>query len=323
MRQLCAALGAALAAMAALTASAAAEDWPSRPVRMINTFAAGGTADVLTRTVAEHLTSVFKQQFFVETRAGAAGTIAVKQIADSPPDGYNFALSNITHLVLAPLSNPKLGYDPRKDLTNIAYVAGAPIMLSVNAKSGVKTLKEFIDRARTSDKLLTYSSSGVGSSGQLVAEDFARKAGIKIEHVPYKGASQGIMDLVGGHIFFSAQTVSSTASQVRGGTLVAIAHSGRDRLPDFPDVPTFRELGYDVVATTWFAISGPAGLPNDMVEKLNREIVRGMSKPEVQQKLRHDGLVSETMSVEQLNTYIVDETARWKPVLTQLGLIEK
>ena len=141
---------AALALAGALTmaAPAAADEWPSRPVRMVNTFAAGGTADVLTRLVAEHLSGVFKQQFFV----------------DSPPDGYNFALTNITHLVLAPISNPKLGYDPLRDLTNIAYVAGSPIMISVNAKTGVKSLAEFIEQGKRTDRGLTYSSSGVGSS---------------------------------------------------------------------------------------------------------------------------------------------------------------
>ena len=115
--------------------------------------------------------------------------------------------------------------------------------------------------------------------------------------MPYKGASQGIMDLVAGHIFFSAQTVSSTASQIRGGALAAIAHSGRERLPDFADVPTLKEMGHDVVATTWFSISGPAGLPKDITEKMNREIIRAVSKPEVQARLRNDGLVAETMSV--------------------------
>src|SRR4029079_17862655 len=253
-----------------------------------------------TRLVADQLSATFKQQFFVETRAGAAGTIGVKSVADSRPDGYNFALTNITHLVLAPISNPKLGYDPLRDLTNIAYVAGSPIMLSVNAKTGVKSLKEFIELGKKTDRGLTYSSSGVGSSGQLVAEAFAKAAGIKIEHVPYKGASQGIMDLVAGHISFSAQTVSSSAAQVRAGTLKAIVHSHASRLPDFPDVPTFKEMGIDLVATTWFTISGPAGLPNDIVQKMNREIIRAVSKPEVQQRLRHDGMITEVMSVEQL-----------------------
>jgi tripartite-type tricarboxylate transporter receptor subunit TctC len=318
-------LRATLAAIGALVmaAPAAADEWPSRPVRMVNTFAAGGTADVLTRLVADQLSATFKQQFFVETRAGAAGTIGVKSVADSPPDGYNFALTNITHLVLAPISNPKLGYDPKRDLTNIGYVAGSPIVISVNANSSIKTLQDFIEQGRTTQKPLTYSSSGVGSSGQLVAEDFARKAGLKIEHVPYKGASQGLTDLIGGHIVFSAQTLSSTAAMVRGGQLRAIAHSNATRMPDFPDVPTLKEAGYDVVATTWFTISGPAHLPKDIVEKVNREIARAVSIPEVQQRLRHDGLIAEIMSPEGLSNYIDAETARWRPVLDQLGLIGK
>ena len=141
--------------------------------------------------------------------------------------------------------------------------------------------------------------------------------------MPYKGASQGIMDLVAGHIFFSAQTVSSTAAQVRGGALNAIVHSHAARLADFPEVPTFKEMGIDLVATTWFTISGPAKLPPDIVAKMNREIVAAVSKPEVQQRLRHDGLIAEAMSVEQLKAYIDAETARWKPVLEQAGLIGK
>jgi len=309
---------------ALLTATpAVADEWPSRPVRMVNTFAAGGTADVLTRLVADQLSATFKQQFFVETRAGAAGTIGVKSVADSAPDGYNFALTNITHLVLAPISNPRLGYDPKRDLTNIGYVAGSPIVLSVSANGSIKTLQDFIDQGRTTQKPLTYSSSGVGSSGQLVAEDFAKKAGIKIEHVPYKGASQGLTDLAGGHIVFSAQTVSSTAALVRGGQLRAIAHSGAERMPDFPDVPTLKESGYDVVATTWFSISGPANLPKDITDKVNQEIARAVSNPEAQARLRRDGLIAHIMSVEELSKYIDAETVRWRPVLDQLGLIGK
>jgi len=321
MRHLRAALAVTGALMTALPA--AADEWPSRPVRMVNTFAAGGTADVLTRLVADQLSATFKQQFFVETRAGAAGTIGVKSVVDSAPDGYNFALTNITHLVLAPISNPRLGYDPKRDLTNIGYVAGSPIVLSVSANGSIKTLQDFVEQGRTTQKPLTYSSSGVGSSGQLVAEDFAKKAGIKIEHVPYKGASQGLTDLVGGHIVFSAQTMSSTAALVRAGQLRAIAHSNATRMPDFPDVPTLKEAGYDVVATTWFTISGPANLPRDITEKVNREIARAVSNPEVQQRLRQDGLIAEIMSPEQLSKYIDTETARWRPVLDQLGLIGK
>lgn len=315
----------ALAAIGALliAGAASADEWPSRPVRMVNTFAAGGTADILTRLVAEHLSTAYKQQFFVETRAGAGGTIGVKSVADSPPDGYNFVLTNASLLVLHPLTNPKLGYDPKRDLINIAPIAGSPLIVVVNAKDGAKTLKEFIERAKTSAKPLTYSSSGVGSSGHLFGENLAHLAAATFEHVPYKGASQGLTDLAGGHIAFSVQTVSSAASLVRGGTLRALAHTGKARLLDFPDVPTFKELGYDMVALLWFSISGPAGLPKDIVQKVNAEINRAVQLPEVEARLRRDGLVADPMSVEQFDKFIDAETAIWKPVLERTGLIGK
>ena len=156
-----------------------------------------------------------------------------------------------------------------------------------------------------------------------MAEDFAKKAGIKIEHVPYKGASQGLTDLAGGHIVFSAQTVSSTAALVRGGQLRAIAHSNATRMADFPDVPTLKESGYDVVATTWFSISGPAGLPKDITEKVNHEINRAVQTPEVQARLRRDGLIADPMSVEEFNKFIDAEVATWKPALELSGLLGK
>ena len=180
--------------------SAAAQDWPNKPVRIVNTFAPGGAADYLARTVADGLSTTFGQQFFVETRSGAAGAIGVNSVVATPPDGYNFVITNITMLVLAPISNPKLGYHPERDLTNIAYLGGSPVVLSVNSKSPIKTLADFVDYGKKSGKPLTYSSSGVGSSGHLFGETFGRKVGIKVEHVPYKGAAQGLLDLVGGHI---------------------------------------------------------------------------------------------------------------------------
>ena len=309
------------ATLAALAAPVAAQEWPQRPVRIVNTFAPGGTADVLARTVADHLTAAFGQQFFVETRAGAGGTIGVQSVASSPPDGYNFVITNVSLLVLAPVTNPKIGYDPNRDLTNIAYIAGAPIVLSVNAASGAKTLADFVAAAKAGTKPLTYSSSGLGSMGHLFAESFAEKAGIKVEHVPYKGAAQALMDLVGGHIAFSCQTVSSTAGQLRSGALRGLAHTAAARLPDYPDLPTFRELGYpSLVSTTWFSLSGPAGLPQEIVHKVNREVVRAMSKPDVQQRLRQDGMVSASYDIEEFRKFVEAETAQWKPVAERAAL---
>lgn len=300
---------------------ARADEWPSRPVRIVNTFAAGGAADLISRLTAEHLSSVFKQQFFVETRTGASGTIGVQSVVMSQPDGYNFVMTTSTLLVLLPASNPKLTYHPTRDLTNIAYIAGTPIVLSIGAKSDVKTLKDFIVFARNSAKSLTYSSSGVGSSGHLVAELLAKEAGIKIEHVPYRGGSQSLTDLLGGHIAFASQTLPSTSAQIKSGALTAFAHSGKERLAEFPAVPTLKEQGYDIVSTTWYSLSGPAGLPDHIVQKVNREISAGMARPEFRERLLQAGFLNEPMSVAQFRAFIDAETARWKPVVEAAGLV--
>ena len=304
--------------------AAAAEEWPTHPVRIVNTFAAGGAADVLCRIVAAHLTEAFHQQFYVETRPGAAGAIGVQSVVSTPPDGYNFVLTNVSILSVAPTSKPKLSYNPKRDLTHIAYIAGSPIVLSVNPKSGWKSIADFVAAAKKSGKPMTYSSSGIGSMGQLIGESFAHLAGIEVEHVPYKGASQGLMDLVAGHIAFSSQTVSSTAGQLRGGGLVGLAITANERLPDYPDIPTFKEVGYPgLVSTIWFSLSAPAGLPADIVAKVNHEIVKGMATPETQARLRQDGMITEPMTPEELSRYVDAETARWKPVIERAGLVAK
>src|SRR6266850_399690 len=229
MKRLCALLLALAGACIGFATPASAQSWPTKPVRIVNTFAPGGAAEFLARTIADGLTKSFGQTFFVETRAGAAGQIGVQSVVSTPPDGYNFVITNVSMLVLAPISNPKIGYDPLRDLTNIAYIAGSPIVLSVNAKSGIKTPEDFFSFANKSDKPLTYSSSGVGSSGQLFGEQLSQRLNVKFEHVPYKGAAQGLMDLVGGHIMFSAQTVASSAALIRGGALSAVVLTANER----------------------------------------------------------------------------------------------
>lgn len=320
-------LGVALLALVAACGQAApalGQAWPTKPVRIVNTFAAGGAADVLARAVADGLSRAFGQPFIVETRAGAGGAIGVQSVVATPPDGYNFVITNVSILVLAPISNPHLGYDPRRNLTNIAYIAGSPIVLSVNPASRIKTLDQFIAYAKASPHPLTFSSSGIGSTGHLFGEYFAQRTGIKVEHVPYKGAAQGLLDLVGGHIDFAAQTVGSTAGQIKGGGLVGVAETAEQRLSDFPDIPTFKELGYpDFVSTVWFSLSAPAGLPDEIVQKVNREINKTMALPETQQRMRQEGLITQPLAPGDFRQLIETETTRWKPVMESVGLIEK
>jgi tripartite-type tricarboxylate transporter receptor subunit TctC len=316
---------AALAAAAVLTMSTpvAADDWPSRPVRILSTFAAGGAADILARILAEHLSTAFKQQFFVEVRAGAGGQIAVRSVIDSPPDGYNFVLLSVSHLVIHPMTRADATYDPLKDLTNIAFAGGSPVVLSVNSeKSGIKTFKELLAQGQA--KTLTYSSSGLGTMGHLVGANFVNMSKIKSDHVPYKGASQALADLVGGHIIWCSQTLTSTSSFLRAKTLNGLAVSTAERLPDWPDIPTFKEQGYpDLVASIWFALSGPAKLPPAMVKKMNEEIRRGLAKPEVAARLQRDGMITNPMTPEQFQQFIANEKKVWSPVVQQVGLAVK
>jgi tripartite-type tricarboxylate transporter receptor subunit TctC len=313
----------ALLALALSATSAAADEWPSRPVRIVSSYAAGGAADVLARIVAEHLSTAFKQQFYVEARPGAGGQIAVRAVMDSAPDGYNFVLSSVSQLVMHPITLPDANYDPIKDLTNVAFVAGSPVVLSVNPdKSGIHTFKEFIERGKAQS--LPYSSSGLGTMGHLVAANLVELANIKGNHIPYKGASVALNDLVGGHIIWCSQTLTSTSGLLRNKTLKGLAVTSSERLPDWPDIPTFKEQGYpQLVASIWFAISGPAHLPPAIVNKMNEEIIRGLSKPEVVARMRRDGLVTNNMNPAQFNQFILDETKTWIPVIRQVGLAVK
>jgi tripartite-type tricarboxylate transporter receptor subunit TctC len=313
----------AIAFAATLAGPAAADEWPSRPVRILSTFAAGGAADVLARVVAEHLSTAFKQQFYVEVRAGAGGQIAVKEILNAPPDGYNFVLVSVSHLVIHPMSRADATYDPLTDLTNVAFAGGSPVVLSVNSeKSGIKTFKEFVERGKTAN--LTYSSSGLGTMGHLVGANFVNLAKIKGDHVPYKGASQALNDLAGGHIIWCSQTLTSSAGLLRNGTLKGLAVTTAERLPDWPDIPTFKEQGYpDLVSSIWFALSGPAKLPPDIVKKVNAEVNAAMTKSDVAARMRRDGMITNPMSPEQFQQFIASEKKVWAPVVQQVGLAVK
>ena len=310
---------AALSAVPAAT-PAAADDWPTHQVRIVNTFAPGGAADILARMAADQLTRALGQQFYVETRDGAGGVIGVDLVAHSPPDGYNFVITTLSLTAINPLINSKIGYDPFKDLSHVAYLAGSPIVFIVSAKSDVKTLADFVAKAKASAKPLTYGVSGFASAGQMVTESFAQEAGLKFQVVPYKGAAQSQLDVVAGNIDFATPTVTSAAAQLQGGTVIALAQTGSARLPDYPNVPTFKELGYKLEATNWFGLAGPAGVPDDIVQKVNRAINAGMALPENQDRILKQGMIVAPMDADTYKAFVAHEALRWKPVILQAGL---
>jgi tripartite-type tricarboxylate transporter receptor subunit TctC len=316
---------AALAGMAMLCASGAAlaqAEWPNRPVKLIVPFGAGGSSDVLARIVAEQLGKTFKQQFVVENRPGAGGVIGVAQIASADPDGYTIGITNLSTLALAPFINQSVAYDPMKSLTHIAYVGGAPVLLSAAVNTNVKTIPDFVAFAKA--KGFTFVSSGVGSDGHLMGQAIALALGLKVEHVPYSQTGQALSDLVAGHVPFSTFTLSSTAQFVRANQVNAIAVTTADRLPDYASVPTFRENGYPaLVGTTWFSISGPAKMPKEIAERLNREIIAAVMRPETVERYQRDGFIANPLSADDFTKFVADEIVRWRPVIEAAGLAKR
>lgn len=313
------------AALLILSASVAqAQEWPNRPVRVIVPFGAGGTGDALTRIVGEHLSAKLKQQFVIENRTGAGGLIGTQALAAATPDGYTLGSTNVSSLSLIPVLNPTKSYHPINDFSHIAFVAGAPVSLAVYPGTGIKTLADFVAYAKKSAKPLTFASSGLGTDGHLIGEAIAAATKIKAEHVPYKSTGQALPDVVGGHVVFSTLTLSSSSSFIRAGTLTGIAVTSPERMPDYPDLPTFKELGYpELVSSTWFSISGPAKMPREIVTRLNREIALVMARPDVQARMRRDGLLTETMTPEQFTQFVASESARWTPLIERAGLAGK
>jgi tripartite-type tricarboxylate transporter receptor subunit TctC len=319
MSRLRAIWAAAAALLFLLDAPAQAQSWPNRPVKIIAPFAAGGAADTLGRIIADHLSTALRQQFFIENRGGAGGAVGAQAGAAAEPDGYTLVISSIASNVISPVFNAHAGYDGLRDFTHIAYLGGPPVVMVVHPSLGVMTYKDFLAVARAAKEPLSYISPGTGSHGYLVGEYLARQEGYKVSHIPYKGAGPALTDLVAGHVKLGTMTFSSAAEQIRAGKVLPLAVSTEKRIPNFPDIPTFREVGQDLVAATWFSLSGPARLPNDIVQQVSRETLKAMQLPDVQKRLALDAIESRLMSPEEFTKFIEAETARWAPLAKALA----
>jgi len=264
----------------------------------------------------------------VENRTGAGGMIGAQAIASSSPDGYTIGITNLSTLALVPAINPAVTYNPVSSFTHISYVAGAPVALTATQSAGIKTLAGFIEaakRAATSGgRPLTFASSGVGSDGHLTGVAISLATGAPLEHVPYRSTSQAMTDVVAGHVMLSTFTLSSSAQFLRSGQLVGIAVTSPERMPDQPELPTFKELGYPgLVGTTWFSLSGPVGFPADIAERINAEVTKAVTTPEVQARLQRDGFIAQPMSPADFTRFVTEEIARWRPLVDKAGLAGK
>lgn len=303
------------ATVALATPLLAQANWPNRPVKLVVPFAAGGSADTLGRSFGEQLTNTLGQQVVIENQGAAGGLVGSATVARAEPDGYTFVVSGIASHVVAPSINPNPGFDPMKDFTHVAYFGGPPIVMIAHPSLGVKSLKELLELAKKSKEPLGYVSPGAGTLGNLVAEYWAGKEKVKLEHIPYKGAAQAITDLIGGHVKLGSMTFTTAAPQIRSGNVIALAVSSAKRLAEFPNLPTFKEIGYpDMVATTWFSLSGPKGLPPDIVKKVNAAVDKAKDEPSVQKRLATEAMETEKMSSEEFTKFVAAELAKWGPV---------
>ncbi|PWS35038.1 tripartite tricarboxylate transporter substrate binding protein [Falsiroseomonas bella] len=302
----------AAAALAAPGGARAQAAWPARNVRVIVPFPPGGTTDVVARLVTQRLTTVLGQSFVIENRAGAGGTVGSDAVAKSPPDGYAFVISNIASHGVGPSVYPSMPYDSVRDFTHVALMAEVPSVLVVNVNSPIRTLADFIAAAKARPGM-TVGSPGNGTSSHAKQEILKRAAGIDLTHVPYRGSGPMMNDLTAGNVDAMITTLVEAGRNER---FRLIAVTAAERVPGWPDLPTFKELGFpDLVASTWFGISGPANLPAPITEKLNAEVLAALAQPDIAQRLREAGATPRRMSAAEYQAFVASEVARWRAVV--------
>ena len=314
---LCLRILAALA-LASLTGVAVAQDYPSKPIRLIVSFP-GGTSDVLGRAFAQYAT--LGQPLVVENMSGANGAIGIGRLAKASPDGYTVAIGATTNLAIGPHLNSKLPYDPLKDFTPIALLARVPIVLVVSSAVPARSVDELVAFARAHPGKLNYASIGTGSTTHLLGEMLRRSAGIDVVHVPYKGIQQGVTALLTGDVQFIFFPVFVDArAQVRSGALRPLAVVDSRRSPVAPDLPTLPELGYPLEAAAWFALIAPTGTPQAIVQRLAAEARRVLSLQPMKRFLDDHGMEAGDLGPEALKAYIASEHARYGRMVRETGV---
>ncbi len=316
---------AGLAFMAALIAapagSALAQAYPSKPIRVIVPFPPGGSTDFLARIVGQKLTAAWGQQVVIDNRPGAGGTVGAAEAARATPDGYTLLMGAVHHTI-ATSAYAKLPYDFQKDFAPVTTVAIVPNILVVNPAVPANTVKELIAYAKANPGKLTYGSAGMGTAHHLIGESFNAQAGVDILHVPYKGSSPAVADLIGGQVTLMYDTVSSCLPHIKSGKLRAIGVSTAKRSAALPDVPTIAEAalpGFEV--TTWFGFLAPAKTPPDVVTKLNTEIVKILNMPDVRERLLAAGSEPVGNTPEQMTAQIAHETAEFAKIVKRAKLV--
>lgn len=314
-----AAFAASVPLLAPISASAQAA-YPSRPIRLIVPFPAGGGTDLIAREVANKVATSNGWSIVIDNKPGSGGNLGVDAAAKAVPDGYTLVLGQTSNLAINPTLYTKLPYNVEKDLTPVGLVASAPLVLVVSSDSPYKTLADVVAAAKATPEALNYASSGSGTVAHLATELFQKTANVRFTHVPYKGAAQGSTDLIGGQIQMYMSSIPTLIGHIKSGKMRPIVVTSLKRTADLPNVPTVDESGFKgFEAATWFGVVGPAGLPKEVVAKLNAAFNKAIEDPEVKRKLAAQGADVRGSTPEAFGAYIRSETVRWGKVVKESG----
>jgi tripartite-type tricarboxylate transporter receptor subunit TctC len=301
-------------------AARAQSNYPTKAIRLVVPFPPGGGTDILARVIGQKLSESLGQPVVIENKPGAGGNIGVDTVAKAPPDGYSIVIGQTSNLAVNPTLYPKLPYNPVKDLAPISLVASAPLVMVVAANSPFKSLDDVITAAKAKPGDTTFASPGSGTVAHLSGELLQRAANIKFQHIPYKGASQALTDLMGGQVQLYMSSVPTALSQIKGGRLRALVVTSTKRLPDLPDVPTVAESGFkDFESSTWFGLLARAGTPQPIISRLNSEVNRVLQTAEVREKIASEGAEVVSGTPEQFADLLKQDIEKWGRIVKESG----
>lgn len=309
----------ALLAGALVPATANAQAWPSRPVRLVVPFAAGGNTDAIGRIAADRLGAALGQPFLVENRVGASGAIAAEFVAKSPPDGYTLFVGATPNILVVPLVN-KVNYDGQKDFVPVAIVATNPFVLGIHPSIPARTLREFVDYVKARPGQLNYGSGGTGSIGHLSGTLLLSRAGVSMTHIPYKGGAPAVADLVGGQIQMYFGNASELIPHMRAGKVTVLGVSSAKRAREVPEVPSIAETYPGFHTYTWNGLFAPVGTPRAIVERVAHEVVRMVKDPVVVDRIHKIGSDPSGVALEELADLIRKELPMWVEAVKAAGI---
>lgn len=297
-----------------------AQAWPTKPVKIVVPFAAGGATDVVARLLAQKLSETWGQSVVVENRAGAGGNIGADLVAKSPADGYTLLMASGSIVTANPHMYKVMPFDAAKDLVAITNVASGPQVIAVATNVPVKDLAELIALAKSKPKGINFGSAGIGTQTHLAAENFAHTAGIDLTHVPYKGESAAITDLIGGQIQLATPNLGGAIGFIQQGKIRALAVTSRERSPQLPDVPSAAEALPGFENAGWFGLMAPAGTPREVIDRVHRDSAKILLSEEFRAKLAQQGMAPVANSPAEFAAAIREESARWAKVIRERGL---